>query len=93
MTKTIAQLWNGSLEPVVHSGKDNQEIKKLENLLSRHLNKLENELDEKSKKLFEKYHDCINEYVILISEQTFCDGFCLGTKITTEALTGAEQIL
>lgn len=93
MTKTIAQLWNGTLEPVLHSGKNNIELKKLENLLNRHLKNLENELDEKSKALFEKYHDCINEYLIVISEQTFCDGFCLGTKITAEALTEADNMV
>ena len=93
MTKTIAQLWNGNLEPVVYSGRNNPEIKKLENLMQRNLEKLEQDIDENSRKIFEKYNDCINQYLIATGEQAFCDGFCLGAKITTEALTGAEQVI
>lgn len=92
MTKTIAQLWNGNLDPIGCFGKKNLEIKQLEDLIRRNLRKLEDNLTEKQKEIFEKYYDCINEYTLIISEQAFCDGFCMGTKLSVEALTGAEQI-
>lgn len=93
MTKTIAQLWSGKLNPIEYLGINNKEIKNLENLMQRNLEKLENNLDEKSQEIFEKYNDCINEYISILCEQSFCDGFCLGTKIVTEALNSAEQII
>jgi len=93
MTTTIAQLWNGTLEPIRHLGKNNSEIKQLEDLIQRNIEKLKPTFNEETKKIFEKYNDCINEYIILLGEQAFCDGFCLGTKISSEAMNGAEQII
>lgn len=93
MTNTIEQLWNGTLEPVRYLGKNNPEIKQLEILLQRNLKNLEENLNEKLEGLLQKYYDCINEYLALTNEQAFYEGFCLGTKITVESLTGAEQIL
>ena len=93
MTNTIANLWNGNLEPIRYLGQNSKEIKQLENLLERNQEKLEETLTEISKKLFEKYNDCMNEYILLTTEQAFCDGFCLGVKIISEALNGAEEII
>lgn len=93
MLNTIMQLWNGTLEPISHLGLNNPDIRRLENLIQRNREKVEANLAESEKEIFEKYNDCINEYAILLSEQAFCDGFCLGTKITVEALTGAEEII
>ena len=92
MTKMIAQLWNGNLEPVRHSGENNSEMRQLENLMLNNLEKLEAVLNESQKKIFGKYNDCFTEYMIVTGEQAFCDGFCMGTKIATEALTAAEQL-
>ncbi|MGM9574386.1 MAG: DUF6809 family protein [Oscillospiraceae bacterium] len=87
MTKTIAQLWNGELEPVRYSGLNNPEIKQLEALTQRNGERLEESLDEKAKELLERYNDCIKEYMTVLNEQSFCDGFCLGTKLAAEAMT------
>ena len=92
MTKTIAQLWNGKLEPIRHLGKNNSEMKQLGDLMQRNLKKFEEILNEHQRELFEKSDTCISDYIVAISEQAFCDGFCMGTRIITEALTGAEQI-
>ena len=92
MTKTIAQLWNGSLEPCHNFGLKNSEIRQLEKLMLKNGENLEANLNEKERDIFLKYSDCVNEYTILIAEQAFCDGFCLGAKIITEALTGADEI-
>ena len=87
MTKTIAQLWNGELEPVRYSGLNNPGIKQPEALTQRNGERLEESLDEKAKELLERYNDCIKEYMTVLNEQSFCDGFCLGTKLAAEAMT------
>ena len=93
MASTIAKLWRGSLEPIRHWGENNQEIKQLENLMQSNLERLERYLSEPAKEIFGKYNDCIEEYILVSCEQVFCDGFCLGTNIAMEALTGAEKIV
>ncbi len=86
MTKTIATLGNGNIDPIRYLGENNYEIKRLEKLKERNSEKLEKILDEPPAQIFEAYTDCINEYTSLIAEEAFCDGFCLGTKITAKAL-------
>lgn len=93
MTKTISQLWCGNLEPVMHLGANNIEIAKMEKLMSDNFSKLKTNINDEQKEILEKYLDCVNDYVLLISEQSFCDGFCLGTKISAEALIIGEQIV
>ena len=85
-------LWNGNIEPAQNSGRNNKDIKELEFLMQRNSEKLEAVLHESEIKTFEKYNSCVTEYLILSSEQAFCDGFYLGAKIIAEALTGAEEI-
>lgn len=93
MTETIAQLWNGTLEPIRYLGKNNKEIKQLEDIIELDIEKLKNILTEQQLKIFEAYSECANEYTVLIAEQAFCDGFSLGAKILTEALSHAQQIV
>lgn len=93
MSKTIAQLWNGNLDPVRYSGRTNQEMKQLEVLLQRNLDTLEEALNDPQKKLFEKYNTQMDEYLIVANEQAFCDGFCLGARMMAEAFSGSEQQL
>lgn len=93
MTKTIAKLWNGNLEPATYSGESNAEIKKLERFMYKNLEELEKILDEKESKVFEKYNDSIGEYLVEISEQVFCDGFSLGARVASEALINAERFI
>ena len=91
--KTIAQLWNGNLQPIVRSGINNRQIKELEELMRRNIEELEEGLTDQQKEVFSVYSDCIEEYLVLTNEQSFCDGYSLGTKLTVEALTGAELFL
>ena len=87
MTKTIAQLWNGNINPIKSLNENNPEIKNLENLMERNLDNLLKEVNGKSKEIFEKYNDCIEEYLTLTTEQAFFDGFCLGTKLIIETFS------
>ena len=93
MTKTISQPWGGNLDPVMHLGANNIEIGKMEKLMSDNFSKLKTNINDEQKAILEKYLDCVNDYVFLISEQSFCDGFCLGTKISAEALIVGEQLM
>lgn len=90
MMETIVRLWHGELEPVRYAGINDPNIKQLESLLQRNGEKLEKYLDEKGNDIFEKYNDCVKEYISVLSEQSFSDGFCLGTKLVAEALTFNE---
>ena len=40
MAKAIRELWFGNLKPIGNFSSDNKEIKQLENLMERHLEKL-----------------------------------------------------
>lgn len=93
MTKTISQLWGGNVDPVRHLGENNLEIAKMEKLMSDNYDKLKSKLNDEQKEILEKYTECVSDYGLLISEQSFCDGFCLGSRISAEALVSAEQLL
>ena len=92
MSKTIIKLFNGELEPVAYIGKDNYEMKNLFHLIETTFEKLENSLEENNKNLFEEYHNYIQKYIILSGEESFSAGYCIGTKITAEALINSENI-
>ncbi len=91
LMKTIANLWNGNIAPVRYSGINNSEMRKMRSLIQSSFEKLEECVEDKA--LLRKYNDSMNEYVIMAAEQAFSDGFCLGTKITAEAMTKAEEII
>lgn len=93
MSNIIAQLYRGQLEPKSVLGNGNVEMRRIEILIENNYNKLKENLNEETKNILDKYSQCIDEYIVLISEQAFCDGFCLGTRILSESVGGAERIL
>ena len=93
MTKTISELWGGNLDPIRHFGESNMEIERMEKLMSDNYDKLKAKLNDETKEILEKYAECVSDYGLLISEQSFCDGFCLGTRISSEALIVSEQLV
>ena len=84
--KIIAKLWNGELEPYIHIGEGSSELKGLEEQVRCSYEMLEKCLDGESKELLDGYRDSVDEYTALITEQAFCEGFCMGTRLTAEAL-------
>ncbi|MBQ8740253.1 MAG: hypothetical protein IJY79_01730 [Clostridia bacterium] len=90
---TIAKLWSGQLEPIVYLGKNNNKLREHEKSITTCLDNLESILDKQGAELLEKYKICIEEYISLACEQSFCDGYCLATKITSEAFIGADEIV
>ncbi len=93
MIKSIANLWNGNLEPISRFGKNNGEMKELERLIGKSEEKIEGILNEEQKKVIKNYTDLLNEYLIVSNEQAFCDGFCVGTRLFFEAFSGAQDLL
>lgn len=91
MSKTIRKLWNGELDPIRYLGLYNTEIKHLESLVHGNFEKLKSACDQISIEVLETYKDCVDEYVLLIAQQSFCDGFSLGVKLIAEALTRPEE--
>lgn len=93
MTKTIAQLWNGELGPGRYFGVGDPQMKQQWHLVCGDLKKIELALGEDQGALLEKFSTTLDRYLLISSEQAFCDGFCVGTKLAAEALVGAEKIL
>ena len=67
-------------------------MRQLECLMERNLKNVEACLSDTGRELLQKYRDCTLEYLALCNEQAFCDGFCLGAKLTAEALTLGEAL-
>ena len=86
MEFVLADLWNGNIAPIKRCGKGNSDIDELVHLMRRHREKLNGTLSEKQLEIADKYTACVEEYLELMVEQAFCDGFGLCSKILTEAL-------
>ncbi len=86
MSQTIKDLWNGNLAPCEYCGSHNPEVKNIVSLMERNREKLCAGPTEAQNKLFQRYIDCTEEYLLCMLELAFCDGFSIGSKLTTEAL-------
>lgn len=89
----IANLWNGNLEPISSFGKNSNEMKELERLILRSSERLDEMLEEKQKKVVKNLTDLLSEYQLISNEQAFCDGFCLGVRLFSEAFSLSQGIL
>lgn len=87
MNNTIADLWYGNLSPADQCGAFDPEINHLVVLMERNRETLCPTLSAAQHAVFEKYADCWEEYHLRLTEQAFCDGFCLAGKLLTEALS------
>ena len=87
MSQSIRDLWNGNGSPADHCGTHDPEINELVALMERHRESLCKEIGSKQQETLEKYIDCSDEYLLRLTEQAFCDGFCLASKLLTEALS------
>ncbi len=91
MTKTIEKLWFGDLAPIDDFGKNNQEIKRMERLMSDRLELIQEVLKEKHNDLYNEFYNILYDYILESTKQSFCEGFSFGTKLTAEAFIGAEN--
>ena len=86
MTRTIMDLWNGNLTPGEHCGEHDPEVNSLIDLMRQNRESLCSGLTGAQMEVFQKYIGCSEEYLLRMLEWAFYDGFCLGSRLVTEAL-------
>ena len=82
----IDELWFGEIEPVKTIEQGNEEIKELEGLIQRNREELRKQLTKDANERFEKYVDCLEEYLSIVSKSAFSEGFKLGMQLVVEVL-------
>ena len=86
MMQTIIDLWRGDIAPCEHCGARDAQANELIGLMERNREELCKGLTAAQADVFQKYMDCTEEYWLRLIELAFCDGFCLGSRLATEAL-------
>ncbi len=84
--KMIDELWYGNIMPAEHAGENNPQLRKLLHLIVKNKEILDNTLTDEQRKVLDAYADRYDEYIHILSLETFREGFCLATKIITEGL-------
>ncbi len=93
MNNSIARLWNGGIAPAHGLGKNNYEIEQLTELIDHILDAFTKSLIKEQENLFEKLVNNVNEYIGMITEEAFCDGFSVGTKLMVDAMNRTDAVL
>ena len=88
MKGTIEELWHGNIIPHEDSRTNSKEMKELLGYIARHHEDLEKSFTDEQKEIFEKFHDCWDEYVSLDEAAFFEYAFKLGIQI---AMAGNER--
>jgi len=87
MRSVINELWHGNICPQTDSRNNSPEMKELMEYTARHHDDLLKTMTGEQKEIFEKFHDCWDEYVSLAEAAIFEYAFKLGMQIAIEALT------
>ena len=87
MKNMINELWHGNIIPQEDSRNNSKEMKELLGYMARHHEDLEKTFTDEQKEIFEKFHDCWDEYVSLAEAAIFEYAFKLGMQIAIETLT------
>ena len=83
----IKELWHGNIIPQEDSRTNSKEMKELLGYMARHHEDLEKTFTDEQKEIFEKFHDCWDEYVNLAEAAIFEYAFKLGMQIAMETMT------
>ena len=86
MGNTIQELWHGNIVPQEDSRTNSKAMKELMGYIARHSEDLGKLLNEEQQEIFEKFHDCLDEYVSIAEAAIFEYAFKLGMQIAIEAL-------
>ena len=82
----IKELWHGNICPQTDSRNNSPEMKELMEYMARHHDSLLKAMTDEQKEIFEKFHDCWDEYVSLAEAAIFEYAFKLGMQMGIEAL-------
>ncbi len=91
MTNVMKSLWNKDLGFTNRFFEESVELKKTEELMEKNLKVLRDCAGGPARDRLERYVDCVNEYLYLYGQQTFCDGFALGGKMMMEVFLNTEK--
>ena len=80
----LKELWHGNIIPGEDSRNNSEEMKELLGYMARHHEDLEKTFTNEQKEIFEKFHDCRDEYVSLAEAAIFEHAFRLGARLTME---------
>ena len=78
MRSIINELWHGNIVPQEDSRNNTNEMKELLSYMARHNENLEKTLTDEQKEIFQKFHDCWDEYVTLSEAAIFEYAFKIG---------------
>ena len=81
---TIEELRHGNIIPHEDSRTNSKEMKELLGYIARYYEDLEKSFTDEQKEIFEKFHDCWDEYVSLAEAAIFEYAFRLGARLTME---------
>ena len=87
MKSIIGELWYGNIVPQEDGRTNTKEMKELLSYIIRHSADLDKTFTDDQKEVFQKLHDCWNEYMSLAEAAVFECGFKLGMQIAIEILT------
>lgn len=86
----IKELWYGNICPQTDIKNNSREMKELMEYIARHHGDLLKTMNDKQKKLFEKFNDCREEYISLAEDAIFDYAFKLGARLSLEIQKDAE---
>ena len=86
MKNIIKELCRGNVMPPEDSRQNTPEMQQLLEYISRHNDDLLKNMTDEQKEIFEKFHDCWDEYVSLAETAIFEYAFKLGMQIAIEIL-------
>ena len=87
MKSIINELWYGNICPQTDSRNNSSKMKELMEYMARHHDDLLKTMTDEQKEIFEKFHDCWDEYVSLAEAAIFEYAFKLGMQIAIETFT------
>ena len=91
MKSMIKEPWHGNIIPQENSRKSSKEMKELLGYTARHHEDLEKTFTDEQKEIFEKFHDCWDEYVSLAEAAIFEYAFRLGARLAIEVQSETNE--
>ena len=86
MKNIIKELCRGNVMPPEDSRQNTPEMQQLLEYISRHNDDLLKTMTDEQKEIFEKFHDCWDEYVTLSEAAIFEYAFKIGMQFAIETL-------
>ena len=87
----IKDLWHGNILPQEDSRNNTKEMKQMLSYIVKHQEELAKTFTEEQKAIFEKFHDCFNEYMCIAEETIFEYAFKLGARLMLEVQSNTNE--